>query len=62
MKNHGENNQKANQTISQAPALGPKHDKIRAQWVLNILSKSMLRDSNQFHHFEDGVCFCIDYW
>jgi hypothetical protein len=29
MKNHGENNQKVNQTISQTPALGPKHDKIR---------------------------------
>jgi hypothetical protein len=46
MKNHGENNQKVNQTISQTPALGPKHDNIQAKWVLNIMSKSMLSDSN----------------
>jgi len=62
MKNHGENNRKIYQTISQTPALGPKPDKIRAKWVLNIMSKNMLSDSNQFHRFEDGVCFCMDYW
>jgi pentatricopeptide repeat protein len=22
----------------------------------------MVRDANRFHHFEDGVCFCMDYW
>ncbi len=22
----------------------------------------MVRDSNHFHHFEDGVCSCMDYW
>jgi hypothetical protein len=21
-----------------------------------------VRDANQFHHFEDGVCSCMDYW
>jgi hypothetical protein len=20
------------------------------------------RDADQFHHFEDGVCSCMDYW
>jgi hypothetical protein len=20
------------------------------------------RDANQFHHFANGVCFCMDYW
>ncbi|CAM6020096.1 unnamed protein product [Sphagnum balticum] len=22
----------------------------------------MVRDANHFHHFEDGVCSCMDYW
>jgi hypothetical protein len=22
----------------------------------------MVRDSKHFHHFEDGVCSCMDYW
>jgi pentatricopeptide repeat protein len=22
----------------------------------------MVRDANRFHHFEDGVCSCMDYW
>jgi hypothetical protein len=22
----------------------------------------MVRDANHFHHFEDGVCSCRDYW
>ncbi len=22
----------------------------------------VVRDSNHFHHFEDGVCSCMDYW
>ncbi len=24
--------------------------------------KIIVRDANQFHHFEDGVCSCQDYW
>ncbi len=42
VKKIGENNQmvgKINQIISQTPTLGPKHDKIQAQWALNILSE-----------------------
>jgi hypothetical protein len=61
MKNDGKNNWKVDRAINQVPTLGPKHDKIWAQWVSNILPKSMLRDSNQFHPFEDGVCSYIDY-
>jgi hypothetical protein len=61
-KKDGKNNWKADQVVSQAPTLGLEHDKIQAQWVSNILPKSMLRDSNQFHHFEDDVCSCMDYW
>jgi hypothetical protein len=41
----GEDNQKVGkigQTISQVPAPSPKHDKIQAQLVSNIPSKSML--------------------
>jgi hypothetical protein len=34
---------KIGQIVSQTPALGPKHDKIWAQWASNILSKSMLK-------------------
>jgi hypothetical protein len=37
-----ENNQKVGkiiQTLNQMPTPGPKHDKIRTQWVSNILSK-----------------------
>jgi hypothetical protein len=22
----------------------------------------IVRDANRFHHFEDGVCSCMDYW
>jgi hypothetical protein len=22
----------------------------------------MVRDANRFHHFQDGVCSCMDYW
>jgi hypothetical protein len=22
----------------------------------------IVRDANHFHHFEDGVCSCKDYW
>ncbi|KAA8546206.1 hypothetical protein F0562_003055 [Nyssa sinensis] len=22
----------------------------------------VLRDSNRFHHFRDGICSCVDYW
>jgi len=28
-----------------------------------IVGRTMIvRDANCFHHFEDGVCFCKDYW
>jgi hypothetical protein len=41
----GENNQKdgkINWIVNQVPTLGPKHDKIQARWVFNILLESML--------------------
>jgi hypothetical protein len=34
---------KIDQTISLTLALGPKHDRIKAQWALDILSESMLK-------------------
>ncbi len=34
--------EKTNQNVNQAPNLGPKHDKIRARWALNIMLDSML--------------------
>jgi hypothetical protein len=43
---NGENNRKVGKTsqaISQAPALGPEHDKIQARWASNVSSKSMLK-------------------
>ncbi|ONK55342.1 uncharacterized protein A4U43_UnF4560 [Asparagus officinalis] len=27
-----------------------------------VLRKIIVRDMNRFHHFEDGVCSCNDYW
>ncbi len=27
-----------------------------------VRRKIIVRDANQFHHFEDGVCSCRDYW
>ena len=34
---------------------------------INFISKVVkreivVRDTNRFHHFEDGVCSCRDYW
>jgi hypothetical protein len=34
--------EKIRQVVSQTPALGPKHDKIRARWASNIVLKNML--------------------
>jgi hypothetical protein len=45
VEKNGEDNQKArkiSQIVSQVPTLRLKYDKIRAQWALCILSKSML--------------------
>jgi hypothetical protein len=45
MKKIGEDNQKVKkigQIVNQVTTLEPKHDKIRAQWALNIMSKNML--------------------
>ncbi|PRQ22476.1 putative DYW domain-containing protein [Rosa chinensis] len=29
----------------------------------NLLQKDIVvRDSNRFHHFKDGICSCNDYW
>jgi hypothetical protein len=45
VKKNGEDNQKVgetNWTVNQAPTLRPKHDKIWAQWVLDILLENML--------------------
>jgi hypothetical protein len=35
---------KINRTINQAPAPSPEHDKIWAQWALDIPSESMLKN------------------
>jgi len=45
VKKNGEVNrklEKINRIVNQALAPRPKHDRIRAQWALDILSKSML--------------------
>ncbi len=46
----------------------------KSQWVCRMLTQPensmprlwgrtmIVRDANCFHHFEDGVCFCKDYW
>jgi hypothetical protein len=42
VQKNGEDNQKAgktSQTVNQALALGPKHDKIRAQWAIDVSRK-----------------------
>jgi len=29
----------------------------------DLLQKEIIvRDSNRFHHFKDGLCSCVDYW
>ncbi len=46
MEKIGETNpkpKKIGQAINQTPALRPKYDKIRIQWVSNIPSESMLK-------------------
>jgi pentatricopeptide repeat protein len=34
-----------------------------AKFISKIVRRAiMVRDANRFHHFEDGVCSCMDYW
>jgi pentatricopeptide repeat protein len=34
-----------------------------AKFISKIVRRAiMVRDANHFHHFEDGVCSCMDYW
>jgi hypothetical protein len=45
MQKLGETNQKVGKTscvVSQTPSPRPKHDKIRAQWVLDVSLENML--------------------
>jgi hypothetical protein len=33
------------------------------KFISKIVGRSItLRDANQFHHFEDGLCSCQEYW
>jgi hypothetical protein len=33
------------------------------KYISKVVDRSIvLRDSNRFHHFEDGKCSCLDYW
>ncbi|CAM6040507.1 unnamed protein product [Sphagnum compactum] len=33
------------------------------KFISKIVGRSIaVRDANRFHHFEDGVCSCMDYW
>jgi len=33
------------------------------KFISKIVGKGiMVRDANCFHHFENGVCSCMDYW
>ncbi len=33
------------------------------KFISKIVGRAiMVRDANRFHHFEDGVCSCMDYW
>ncbi|KAJ6693483.1 hypothetical protein OIU85_004270 [Salix viminalis] len=33
------------------------------KYISKVVNRSIvLRDSNRFHHFEDGKCSCLDYW
>uniref|UniRef100_A0A2P2J2Y0 Putative pentatricopeptide repeat-containing protein At5g09950 n=1 Tax=Rhizophora mucronata TaxID=61149 RepID=A0A2P2J2Y0_RHIMU len=33
------------------------------KYISKIVGRQIvLRDSNRFHHFEDGNCSCGDYW
>jgi hypothetical protein len=33
------------------------------KFISKIVGRAILvRDANRFHHFEDGVCSCMDYW
>jgi hypothetical protein len=55
MEKDGEDNRKVRKVdwiINQAPNQRPKHDKIRAQWVSDILSKNMLERVWWCKHFE----------
>jgi hypothetical protein len=33
------------------------------KFISEIVGRTiMVKDANCFHHFEDGVCSCMDYW
>jgi hypothetical protein len=33
------------------------------KFISKIVERAiMVRDANHFHHIEDGVCSCMDYW
>jgi hypothetical protein len=33
------------------------------KFISKIVGRAiMVRDANRFHHFEDGICSCMDYW
>ncbi|CAM6035145.1 unnamed protein product [Sphagnum compactum] len=33
------------------------------KFISKIVGRTiMVRDANRFHHFEDGICSCMDYW
>jgi hypothetical protein len=33
------------------------------KFISKIVGRSIIvRDTNRFHHFKDGVCSCGDYW
>jgi hypothetical protein len=33
------------------------------KFISKIVGRAIIvRDANHFHHFEDGVCSCMDYW
>jgi hypothetical protein len=55
MQKIGKDNQKVGKigrVISQAITIGPEHDKIRAQWALDVLSKNMLENLQWCKHSE----------
>jgi len=39
------------------------HTSTNTKFISKIVGRSIaVRDANHFHHFEDGVCSCMDYW
>lgn len=36
---------------------------VATKFISKIVAREIIvRDSNRFHHFKDGVCSCRDYW